>query len=269
MKDQNNTNQNNSSTITMDHCPMCPNHCPAGSPKCGRGERYFAGGGQTAEVENGDNHEHSHGDGENHEHGHGGRHGHGDGETGGRGAGGRYGHGDGETGGHGAGGRHGHGHGDAGEQHSDEQERNGRSYDEMFERRDDLYGLMRQCGHHLYHDGIKSAGQDRILEILQKNGEMSQKDLQEMLQIKSGSISEIIGKMEAKGLLARTRDNADQRCVMLAITEDGLDRYRERKSDAEKERVTVFDALTQEEQDQLKTLLAKLTESWKEKKDHE
>ncbi|MCI2049753.1 MAG: MarR family transcriptional regulator [Lachnospiraceae bacterium] len=138
----------------------------------------------------------------------------------------------------------------------------------MYEKRNDLYGLMRQCGHHLYHAGMKSAGQGRILEILQSSGEMSQRDLQEMLQIKSGSISEIIGKMEAKGMLARTRDNEDQRCVMLAITEEGLERYRAQKSDAEKERENVFRALSQEEQSQLKTLLEKLTKSWEENADN-
>lgn len=122
-------------------------------------------------------------------------------------------------------------------------------------------GLLRTCGHYLYHHSGQSRTQDRVLRLLSERGELSQKELREVLNTKPGSISELISKLEAKGLIVSQRDETDRRQVNLRLTDDG----RERASilaEAKEEEAT-FDALTSEEQETLKALLRKLVNSWR------
>ena len=63
---------------------------------------------------------------------------------------------------------------------------------------DTLPGLMQACGHQIYHRGRRGGGQEGILSILAEKEQMSQKDLQEILQIQPGSMSEILMKLEQK-----------------------------------------------------------------------
>ena len=77
---------------------------------------------------------------------------------------------------------------------------------------DELSELIGKCNHHITHHG-KGRGQGKILKILARNGEMSQKDLQDMLEIQSGSISEVLAKLEDKGMITRTKSEDDKRKV--------------------------------------------------------
>ena len=88
---------------------------------------------------------------------------------------------------------------------------------------------MRQSGHYLFHHGGNEAyGQVRILRILSEADGISQKELQQKLAIKPGSASEILNKLEEKGLNP----------------------------------ASLFQVLTEEEQEQLRQLLTKLLTSW-------
>ena len=85
-------------------------------------------------------------------------------------------------------------------------------------------------------------------------------DLQEILLIQAGSLSEIVGKLEAKGYLTKERDAQDQRKLILKVTPKG------RKTPEEKQyiksREELFSSLSDPEQKQLKKLLQKLLEDW-------
>ncbi|MCD7917668.1 MAG: MarR family transcriptional regulator [Clostridiales bacterium] len=120
-----------------------------------------------------------------------------------------------------------------------------------------------RCAHFLYHRQHSGGrGQGKILKILSVSGPLTQKELQDRLDIQAGSMSEIAAKLEGKGLITRTRDDADKRRILLTITDEGradVARYaeaRERESE-------LFSVLTEEEQRQLDTLLSRLLESWK------
>lgn len=89
----------------------------------------------------------------------------------------------------------------------------------------ELLGLIERCGHFLYHRRGGKRGQGRILKILLTEGEMTQKKLQERLGIQSGSMSEIVLKLEGNGLVYRTRDESDKRKIKLKITEAGRNSY--------------------------------------------
>ena len=123
-----------------------------------------------------------------------------------------------------------------------------------------LGGLLRRCAHiYIHQEGGGHATQRRILEMLAQR-EMSQQDLQKELHIQSGSISELITKLENKGLVLRRRDDQDRRKVTLEITEAGRERMARKPVIRSQEEI--FSALSAEEQAQLRSLLEKLIESW-------
>lgn len=83
-----------------------------------------------------------------------------------------------------------------------------------------------------------------------------------MLHIKSGSISEILGKMETGHLIQRTRDTADKRKVLVSLTEQGQEYVERLISEYEKENEALFDCLNEEECRRLMEILIKLYDSW-------
>ena len=131
---------------------------------------------------------------------------------------------------------------------------------------DDLAGKFERCGRLLSHCLGKRRGQGRILRTLSQRGEMSQKELQDLLGIQAGSMSEIAAKLEDKGLIVRVRSKEDRRKVSLSITE--LGRTEAAQGDGEhirRRRAELFSALTDEEQGVLESLLEKLSADWSQR----
>ena len=129
--------------------------------------------------------------------------------------------------------------------------------------RDDLAGKFEQCGRLLSHCLGKRRGQGRILRTLCQRGEMPQKELQDLLGIQAGSMSEIAAKLEDKGLIVRVRSEEDRRKVSLSITEQG--RAWVSQGDEKhilRRRAELFSVLTPEEQGTLEHLLDKLSADW-------
>lgn len=126
----------------------------------------------------------------------------------------------------------------------------------------ELLLLMEQCGHFLHHRRGGKRGQGRILRILMKEEEMTQKELQERLGIQSGSMSEIVLKLEGRGFIAREREETDKRKIKLKITEAGRTFFEERQQEMIEGEKSLFNGLTQDEQEILKGLLTKLLKDW-------
>ena len=63
--------------------------------------------------------------------------------------------------------------------------------------------------------------QARVLSILRENGPMSQRDLLALLDVRSSSLSELLSKLEAGGLIARERNPDDRRGFILSATDAG------------------------------------------------
>lgn len=129
---------------------------------------------------------------------------------------------------------------------------------------DELSGLMRSCGHYLFHHGGRKNGQDRILHILSHRGEMSQRELQEILGIQPGSVSEILAKIEHAGYLIREKDEADKRRIVIKLTEEGQKRADVAGEGKDRD---LFSALDEEQKEQLKSLLKLMLESWRSNED--
>lgn len=122
---------------------------------------------------------------------------------------------------------------------------------------DDLYHLMRSCGHILYHRGSARSSQGQILQLLAKEGSAAQKDLQQTLKIRPASVSEILTKLEKEGLVVRSRDEEDHRCAIITLTEKGRD-----CAQTDPEKKDWFAALDADQCEQLKQLLQILLASW-------
>ena len=145
----------------------------------------------------------------------------------------------------------------------------GARFHDTHKSRNDLAGKLEHCGRLLSHSLGKRRGQGRILHILYQRGEMSQQELQELLGIQAGSMSEIAAKLEDKGLIVRVRSQEDRRKVSLSITEEG----RALASQGGEEhilqrRAELFSALTPEEQHSLESLLDKLSNDWSKRLEH-
>lgn len=126
---------------------------------------------------------------------------------------------------------------------------------------DELGTLIMRTYHWLYVMYNGHIGQQKIISILANMDSMSQKDLQNVLDIKPSSASEIITKLEDKGDIVRTRDEKDRRKVVLKITEAGRlkNKYLQDHQKNNAEPQIGFDVLTAQEQETLKQLLRKLT----------
>ena len=120
-----------------------------------------------------------------------------------------------------------------------------------------LTGLMRRCGHCLVRRVGAPGSRERMLRLLAERGDMSQSDFVYLLELRSASVSELLGKLEAQGLITRRRSETDRRGVTISLTDAGRAALP-----APADPDAAFSALTDTERSELKTLLQKLLASW-------
>lgn len=116
---------------------------------------------------------------------------------------------------------------------------------------------MRRCGHYLAHRAGAVSSRERMLRLLAERGEMQQSDLVYLLELRSASVSEQLGKLEAQGLVERRRSEEDRRGVTIELTHAGRELAESAGAQAD-----MFSALSGEEQEQLRELLQRLLSSW-------
>lgn len=127
---------------------------------------------------------------------------------------------------------------------------------------DGKLGILLHELHHMSRFGMESrGGQGRILKLLAKEGDMTQRLLTEKLGIQPGSVSEVIGKLERAGYVTRSENAEDRRTADIHLTQAG----RERAEAREQEKPELFSALSEEEKSQLLTLLERLRGDWRER----
>ena len=102
-----------------------------------------------------------------------------------------------------------------------------------------------------------------MLELLYEREHITQKELQDILQVQAGSLSELLGKLEKHGVIEREKANEDRRVSVIHITEAGKERVRDilekrRQRGAGEEDGDWLSMLTKEEQDSLQSLLKKI-----------
>lgn len=131
----------------------------------------------------------------------------------------------------------------------------------------ELLQIMEKCGHFLYHRRGGKRGQLKVLKLINERENITQKELLEVLTLKSGSVSEVVKKLEKQGYIVKTRSCEDRRKINITLTNEGkVFLESQLKINSEQENV-LFTALSDEEQKELIILLNKLFEDWKGKFD--
>ncbi len=130
---------------------------------------------------------------------------------------------------------------------------------------------LRGLGHTIRFSAEGKGSQGRILLMLMKFGNMTQKELVNRMEIQPGSASEVLIKLENAGLIVRTENGDDRRVVDVSLTEEGRVKAQEAAERRKVLRSEMLAALSQEEKDTLLGLLEKLNAEWRVKygKGHE
>lgn len=131
----------------------------------------------------------------------------------------------------------------------------------------ELLFIMEKCGHFLYHRRGSKRGQLKILRLLAEHGTITQKELLEVLTLKSGSVSEMVGKLETQGFITKERSDTDKRKINITLTDEGRAFLAEKTELMQRQEEVLFDSLTAEQRDMLKELLSTLLNDWKNKFD--
>ena len=118
------------------------------------------------------------------------------------------------------------------------------------------------CGRFLHYKMGEKEGRRRIFTILSKAKELPQRELQDILGICSGSLSEILAKMEADGFLEKAKSKTDGRQLNLRLTEAGKKEAVEQEKDYQRRVRRMVACLSREEQESLLKMLTALAECW-------
>ena len=119
------------------------------------------------------------------------------------------------------------------------------------------------CGHYIHIHGGGRSGRAPIICALLKHGDaMPQRELMNMFDLKAGSLSEVLAKIERDGLIERTRDPQDRRQLIVRLTSEGHEQAEREQADREQFRAEALTCLTAEERTQLEDMLVRIKARW-------
>lgn len=121
---------------------------------------------------------------------------------------------------------------------------------------------LRGCGHFLYYRMGGRTGRRRILSILSEHPNILQKELQERLKIQSGSLSEVLIKLEADGLVEKVRSEVDGRQWAVRLTKSGQVEAIRLKAEYDLQVSKMMDCFSQEQLNTLHELLGTMFTHW-------
>jgi DNA-binding MarR family transcriptional regulator len=118
-------------------------------------------------------------------------------------------------------------------------------------------------GHHRH--GAGGHAQGHILAVLGESESISQRELQELLHVRSASLSELLIKLERNGFIVRQRSEQDKRHFLLRLTEQGRAELAEHRQHRQQSAVHLFSALNDKDRQSLAALLTRLVDAWETK----
>lgn len=133
---------------------------------------------------------------------------------------------------------------------------------DILDKDNQLIWNFRDIAHTMRQTSEGKGGQKRVLIILRESGSMTQKELTDRLGVQPGSVSEVLGKLEAAGLIRRVPNGTDRRTTDICLTEAGEVAAQEAYTQRQQRHQLMFSSLTDQEKDQLLLLLEKLNADW-------
>lgn len=104
-------------------------------------------------------------------------------------------------------------------------------------------------------------GQPDILGYLLENGECSQKELAEHLEVSPASIATSLKRMSKSGFIERTEDEKDRRINRIRLTEPGKEAFLAGRKICDSVDGMMFDGFTDEEIEALTSMLARISDN--------
>jgi DNA-binding MarR family transcriptional regulator len=101
------------------------------------------------------------------------------------------------------------------------------------------------------------AGQGRVLAFLKMTGEASSADMAAILGIRQQSLNQSLVRLEEEGCIVREQAEDDRRRILVRLTDKGREAEAPKNGSAK-----VFEVLTDEEREQLSSILDKLIEEF-------
>lgn len=127
-----------------------------------------------------------------------------------------------------------------------------------------LVSHFREIGHTLRAVSEGKGSQKRILIVIDHYGSITQSELTEHLGIQPGSASEVLGKMEAAGLITRAQSESDKRTTDVCLTQAGRAAAKEAAAQRADRNARMFSCLSEEEKVALLALLNRVNAAWDE-----
>ena len=121
---------------------------------------------------------------------------------------------------------------------------------------------IRDIGHTMRQLFEGKGSQKRVLMMLRENPGLTQRALTERLGVQPGSASEVVGKLEAAGLLERETSAEDRRTAVLHLTGAGAQAADMALSQRAERHERMFSCLSEEEKQTLLTLLERVNGFW-------
>lgn len=121
-----------------------------------------------------------------------------------------------------------------------------------------FHRVFRMMGRRAHRTSRAPYAQQRVLALIRERGPLTQGELQEVLDVRSSSLSEILRKLENNGCIVRRRNDADKRGYILTINEDAPGALLKTMETAQPTSPALFSWLEEGEQRQLRDLLVKI-----------
>ena len=131
----------------------------------------------------------------------------------------------------------------------------------------ELYRALLRVSHLLRHGHGEpelnmAPGQQRVLTVLSRRGPMPQRDLLEEMGLARATLSELLTRLEEKGLVERVRSKTDRRVIVVSLTKKGKaagEKVVSVESDIADE---AFAPLSAAQKDGMKSMLDAVLRSW-------
>lgn len=128
---------------------------------------------------------------------------------------------------------------------------------------DKLLINLREISHTMRFLYEGKGSQKRILIVLNEiDGSITQRELTKHLGIQPGSASEVIAKLESEGYVMRIPNETDRRTTDVMLTEAGKSAAAQARGERDNRHEQMFSCLSEDEKDQLLSLLEKVREDW-------
>jgi DNA-binding MarR family transcriptional regulator len=128
-----------------------------------------------------------------------------------------------------------------------------------------LAGNVSRVGHRLLLRALEEEGlllsHHAVLAALRDFGPLAQHEMADRLDVDRSQVVGFVDRLEAKGLVTRTRDADDRRRVVIALTTDGRKAERRITSAARRSQADLMGTLSTSEQEHLLTLLRRVLDA--------